>query len=325
MKVVVLGMGGTIAGVGDASAPRGYRAGELPIETLLATAGASAAGAVFSEQVAQVDSKDMDETLWVRLGQRVRHWLGQEDVVGVVVTHGTDTLEETAFFLHLAVDAAKPVVLTGSMRPATDAQPDGPGNLRDATLLASSVGVRGVLVVFAGQVFAGSEVRKVHPLRNDAFEAGDAGCVARIESGGVRQLREWPVAGADYQPRSLDCLANWLDEGRPLPWIAWLTSHAGATGNTVRALVAAGVQGLVIGGTGNASLNSRLESALDEARTAGVLVEVGSRCSSGDAEPVQAGESGLALQPAKARIAMQLGLIVSRTKLSSKGLRMRVR
>ena len=311
MKVVVLGMGGTIAGIGDASAPRGYRSGELPIEALLATAGAPAGCAVVSEQVAQIDSKDMDETSWVRLGHRVRHWLGQADVVGVVVTHGTDTLEETAFFLHVAIDADKPVVLTGSMRPSTDAQPDGPGNLRDALSLASSDGVRGVLVAFAGQVFAGSEVRKVHPLRNDAFEAGDAGCVARMESGSMRQLRDWPVAGADHQPRALDCLSNWLDEGRPLPWIVWLTSHAGADGNTVRTLVAAGVHGLVIGGTGNASLNRQLESALDEARAAGVLVEVGSRCSSGDAQPVKAGESGVALQPAKARIAMQLRLIVS--------------
>ena len=311
MKVVVLGMGGTIAGVGDASAPRGYRSGEVPIETLLATAGVPSTCVVVGEQIAQVDSKDMDESLWVVLGQRVRHWLAQEDVAGVVVTHGTDTLEETAFFLHLVIDAAKPVVLTGAMRPSTDVLPDGPGNLADAVLVAASPGVRGVLVAFAGRVFAGIEVRKVHPLRNDAFEAGDAGCLARIESGRVHRLRDWPTAGAEHMPQALDRLAARLQAGQALPWVEWLTSHAGASGEAVRALVAAGVQGLVIGGTGNASLHRRLEGALAEARAAGVRVCVGSRCSLGDAEPVQAGEPGVSLQPGKARIAMQLLLIAA--------------
>jgi L-asparaginase len=311
MKVVVLGMGGTIAGVGDASAPRGYRSGEVPVSTLLATAGAPAGCVVVGEQLAQVDSKDMDETLWLKLGQRVRYWVAQEDVVGVVITHGTDTLEETAFFLHTVIDAEKPVVLTGAMRPSTDALPDGPENLRDALLVACSPGVRGVLTVFAGRVFAGNEVRKVHPLQNDAFEAGDAGCVARVQSGRLCQLRGWPLPGKDHLPQALDCLARWLEQGRPLPWVAWLTSHAGANGDMVRALVAAGVRGFVIAGTGNASLNQALESALDEARAAGVMVDVGSRCSLGDAESTHAGAAGIALQPAKARIAMMLRLILS--------------
>lgn len=311
MKVVVLGMGGTIAGVGDASAPRGYRSGEVSVAALVADAGLPEGIEVLAEQVAQIDSKDMDETLWLRLALRISHWTAQDDVAGVVVTHGTDTLEETAYFLAATLAPAKPVVLTGAMYPSTHATPDGPGNLRDAIRIAAHAGMYGVLVVFAGRVFAGSEVRKVHPLRPDAFEAGDAGALARVEADKLIQERPWPDSDAAYQPNALPALRQWIGSGKPLPWVAWITSHAGATGAEVRALVAAGVRGLVVGGTGNASLHQRLEDALLEARTAGVLVEIGSRCSLGDAERVGSGIVQAALQPAKARIAMQLRLIAS--------------
>ena len=311
MKVVVLGMGGTIAGVGDASAPRGYRSGEVSVDALVAGAGLPDGLEVLTEQVAQADSKDMDEGLWLQLVLRVSHWAAQEDVAGVVVTHGTDTLEETAYFLAATLAPAKPVVLTGSMYPSTHATPDGPGNLRDALRVAAHDDMRGVLVMFAGRLFSGSEVRKVHPLRPDAFEAGDAGALARFENGDLVQYRHWPVCDAAYQPEALAALQALIAQRKPLPWVAWITSHAGATGAEVQALVAAGVKGLVVGGTGNASLHHRLEEALAEAKAAGVPVEIGSRCSLGDAGSVLPGSTEAALPPAKARIAMQLRLIAS--------------
>lgn len=311
MKVVVLGMGGTIAGVGDACAPRGYRSGEVSVEALVADAGLPAGFEVLTEQVAQIDSKDMDEGLWLRLASRVAHWVAQDDVAGVVVTHGTDSLEETAYFLAATLAPSKPVVLTGAMHPSTHATPDGPGNLRDALVVAANAGMQGVLVMFAGRLFAGSEVRKVHPLRLDAFEAGDAGALAALTEAGLVQYRDWQASDAAYQANALAALEAWIDGGIPLPWVAWVTSHAGSTGAEVRALVAAGVKGIVVGGTGNASLHHRLEAALAEARAAGVSVEIGSRCSLGDAESVIPDSAEAALPPAKARIAMQLRLIAS--------------
>jgi len=312
MKIVVLGMGGTIAGVGDASAPRGYRSGEVSVDALVACAAGLPEGfEVSTEQLAQVDSKDMHEGLWLLLATRIAHWVARDDVAGVVVTHGTDTLEETAYFLAATLAPDKPVVLTGAMYPSTHATPDGPGNLRDALKIAAHAGARGILVMFAGRLFAGSEVRKVHPLRRDAFDAGDAGALARLEGEDLALDRPWPVPDAAYQPKALVALQALVAARRPLPWVAWITSHAGATGAEVHALVAAGVKGLVVGGTGNASLHHRLEDALAEARAAGVPVEVGSRCSLGDAESVVPGSTEAALPPAKARIAMQLRLIAS--------------
>ena len=307
-------MGGTIAGVADASAPRGYRAGDVPIAALASGLGLPTGCTLETEQVAQVDSKDMDEALWLALARRAEHWLGQADVCGLVVTHGTDTLEETAFFLHAVLDPVKPLVVTGAMRPSTDPRADGPGNLRDAIVVAAHADAHGVLVVFAGQVFAGDEVRKVHPHRVDAFAAGDAGPLASIDGDGVRAVRPWPSGGSPRSPDALDALARRLDSGGRLPWVAWLVSHAGSTGGEVVALVAAGVDGLVVGGTGNSMPHHRMEDALRQARSAGVRVLVGSRCSLGDADaPGLPGDTaaGAALQPAKARIALQLQLLLA--------------
>jgi len=314
MKVVVLGMGGTIAGVSDTSALRGYRAGEVQVAELVGTAGVPAGVEVVTEQVAQVDSKDMDESLWLALALRAQHWLAQPEVTGIVVTHGTDTLEETAFFLHSVLDLAKPLVLTGAMRPSTDAEPDGPGNLRDAIRVAATPGAIGVLVVFAGRLFLGSAVRKVHPRRVDAFEAGDPGLLGRITGEGLAMSAAWPRSIHGQVPGALTAFAGRIVAGRKLPWVAWVTSHAGATGEDVLALLAAGVEGLVVGGTGNGMVHRRLEAALAQARAQGVPVVIGSRCSLGDAQsaiarPDGADDDDLALQPAKARIALQLRLL----------------
>ncbi len=114
----------------------------------------------------------------------------------MVITHGTDTLEETAYFLHRVLAPAKPVVLTAAMRPASALLSDGPQNLLDALTLAASAGARGVLAVLAQQVFGAAELRKVHSYRLDAFGAGDAGPLGRIEEGRLRRFRDWPAGSA---------------------------------------------------------------------------------------------------------------------------------
>ncbi|MGL6110903.1 MAG: asparaginase, partial [Rubrivivax sp.] len=143
--VVVLGTGGTIAGTAANAADNvGYSAAQLGVQALLASVPALAGRPTECEQVAQVDSKDLSHALWLLLARRVAHHLQRPEVCGAVIAHGTDTLEETAFFLHAVLAPGKPVVLTAAMRPATSLLADGPQNLLDAVTVAREPGARGV-------------------------------------------------------------------------------------------------------------------------------------------------------------------------------------
>ena len=202
-KLVFLGTGGTIAGAATSADDNvGYTAAQVGIETLLAGMPGLAAGMVVCEQVAQVDSKDMDFAVWSALAARVAHWVADEAVQAVVITHGTDTLEETAFFLHQLLRPTKPVVLTCAMRPATARTPDGPQNLLDAVAVAQDPQATGVLVVCAGTVHGAVDVQKVHTYRLDAFDSGDAGPVAYVEESRLRWLRQ-PEAGGRVAAQAL--------------------------------------------------------------------------------------------------------------------------
>jgi L-asparaginase len=272
--VVVLGTGGTIAGTAaDAADNVGYSAAQLGVQALVAAVPPLAGLPIECEQVAQVDSKDMSHGLWLRLAQRVAHHLQRPQVSGIVVTHGTDTLEETAYFLHRVLAPAKPVVLTAAMRPATALLADGPQNLLDAVTVAREPGAGGVLAVLAGRVYAGCEVRKVQSYRLDAFDAGEAGPIALLEEGRVRRFRAWPQG----QPLGLAL----LPDAHRWPWVVLLTSHAGADGAMVEALAEGGVQGIVVAGTGNGSVHEALEAALRRAAGRGIRVVRVSRCAHG--------------------------------------------
>ena len=299
-RIVILGTGGTIAGTAaNATDAVGYTAAQLGVERLVAAVPALAALPLECEQVAQLDSKDMDHATWQRLAQRCDFHLARTDVAGVVITHGTDTLEETSYFLHRVLAPSKPLVLTAAMRPATALSADGPANLADAVSLARHEGARGVLVVVAGAVHAGAEVRKVSTMALDAFTSADAGPVARVDNGRVRSLRPWP-AGEPLGMPSIACdVSAW-------PRVAIVASHAGASAFEVDALVAAGVQGLVVAATGNGTLHRALAGALDRARAAGVCVLVATRCALGRLVDVE-GAGGLT--PAQARVRLLLELL----------------
>lgn len=304
-RIVVLGTGGTIAGTAATPGDHlGYRAGQLGIDQLVAAVPALAGRALVAEQVANIDSKDMDWRVWRQLAARCSHWLADPGVQGIVVTHGTDTLEETAWFLQRALAPAKPVVLVSAMRPATAPSADGPQNLLDGVTVASHPGAQGVLAVCAGTVIAAEDVRKVHPYRLDAFGAGDAGPVARLEAGAVRQLRPWPGASpiSRLQEQALA-----VEQG---PWVEIVHSHAGADGRVVDALVQAGVRGLVVAATGNGSVHAELEAALLRAQRQGVRVVRSTRCLEGRVLP-HSGDTlpGTTLTPAKARVDLQLDLL----------------
>jgi L-asparaginase len=307
--IVILGTGGTIAGTAaDPSDNVGYTAAQRSVADLLAAVPALQGQAIESEQVAQVDSKDMDHAIWQRLAQRAAHHLARPEVAGVVVTHGTDTLEETAWFLHRVLAPAKPLVLTAAMRPATALGADGPQNLLDAVHVAREPGARGVVVVLAGSVHGAPDVRKVHPYRTDAFDSGDAGALARVEEGRLRVLRTWPSGDALGLGAVAADATGW-------PWVAVVPSHAGARGEVVEALVAAGVRGLVVAGTGNGSIHHALETALKRAVAAGVPVRCGTRCTQGVIVGASGGKSddGLPVAatatPWQARIDLMLELM----------------
>src|SRR5436190_3823448 len=195
--LVVLGTGGTIAGsAASADENVAYRAATLPVATLVASLAVPAGIVVESEQVAQLDSKDMDFSSWRLLVDRARDHLARPEVAAIILTHGTDTLEETAYFPPRAVAPAKPVVFTAAMRPATSRLSDGPQNLADAVAVATAADARGVVVVVAGSVHSSLDVRKIHPYRLDAFGSGDAGPIAHVEEGRLRRLRAWPSGEA---------------------------------------------------------------------------------------------------------------------------------
>jgi len=307
--VVILGTGGTIAGV----APEGkgdfaYQAAQLSVEALVQAVPELADASLETEQVAQVDSKDMSHAIWQTLTQRVHHHLMREEVVGVVITHGTDTMEETAYLLHRVLAPKKPVVLTGAMRPASSRQADGPGNLVHAVAVALETGAHGVLVVMAGTVHGAADVRKAHPHRLDAFSSGDVGPLARFEEGRLRRLRSWP-AGEGFGVAALDAEpASW-------PSVEIVTSHAGSGAALIDALARSGTKGIVIAATGNGTVHEVIEQALQDAAWAGMAVLRATRC--GDGAILEAdngigvGPSAGALTPAKARVELMLRLMAA--------------
>jgi len=267
-RVLILGTGGTIAGVADPQAQgTGYRAAALSVDELVAAVPALVEFDLETRQVAQVDSKNMSFAIWADLHQEVAGGLRDGQLDGIVVTHGTDTLEETAYFLARTLLAAKPVVLTAAMRPATALSADGPGNLLDAVRVAIDPGAAGVRVCVHGRVFPGHAVRKRHPYALDAF-ASSREDAATVEDG-------WYTTPAGL-PEPLS-----FDAGLPWAWVEIVTSGAGHDGRSVDALVAAGVQGLVLAATGNGTLADALLEALRRAQRAGVEVVVVSRCAEG--------------------------------------------
>lgn len=302
-RVVILATGGTIAGT--AASPTetlGYRAAQLGVDALVAAVPALAAWPLEAEQVAQVDSKDMGPEVWRALAARVAVHLARPEVAGIVVTHGTDTLEETAWLLQRVFAPAKPVVMTAAMRPATALQADGPQNLLDAVTVALEPRASGVLAVLAGQVHGALDVRKIHTHRLDAFSSGDSGPLAVIEAGRLRRFREWP-AGEPLGPARLT-EARW-------PRVEIVVSHAGAGGALVEALVAQGVHGIVAAGTGNGTLHHALEAALMRAREQGVAVRRTTRVPFGAVQRPAGSEieASTASTPQQARVELILELL----------------
>jgi L-asparaginase len=308
-KVVVLGTGGTIAGwAPDPSKGRQYQAGELTASDLVQGLG-DGQDHIVTEEVARIDSKNMGWPVWEKLVARVQHWLDQEDVQGVVVTHGTDTLEETAILLHTLFSGLKTVVITGAMRAANVPEPDGPGNLRQALALAGAPGSAGVVCVFAGQVHAAASLTKVDCQALNAFGSADPvawGLALENLDALQKRFAQQATPAVGLSPKALAQVATW-------PWVELVFNHAAQDGALVKALLESKTppQGWVVAGTGNGTMSLGLEAALTQAQQGGARVWRTSRCAQGQVQ-AQDGEvfqTTSGLNPYKARVVLTLALV----------------
>jgi L-asparaginase len=305
-NVLILGTGGTIAGTAsDPGRSWAYRAAQLSVEQLVSAVPELAGIPLATQQVAQVDSKDMGWASWQALGRALERAMLDDTVSAIVVTHGTDTLEETACLLHALHDGRKPIVLTAAMRPATAPDADGPANLAQAVRVAQAAAHRGeggVVAALAGRIWSARDVRKAHSHAIDAFDGGGA------ES--LDEPTPWP------KPQTLGW--HWLQQTPPR--VEVVTSHADADGWLVDAALAharaSGDQlaGLVVACTGHGTLHEKLEAALQRARDAGVVVGRSSRVARGGVQPRE-GDTWPAAgnwTPAQARVRLLLELLSAR-------------
>jgi len=318
--IAILATGGTIAGsADDAGSAARYRAGAVPIDQLLAASklGLERIANVRAEQVAQIDSKDLTFDVWEKLVTRIRYWIDVEQVDGVVITHGTDTLEETAMLLHLTQQTDVPIVVTAAMRPSTSLSADGPLNLLNAVRLAASPASRGrgVLVALNQRVHAARDVQKGHTYAVEAFVSPDSGPVGFVLDTQVQFSR------ATQRPASADVLP--LPQAGQWPWVEVLASYAQPDARLVDTLVAAGVKGLVIAATGAGSIHTNLEAALERASQQGVFVLRSTRTGAG-VVPAQPNGQGWAstgtLNPYKARVLLMLLLAAGRAQAEAASL-----
>ncbi|MBN3758262.1 type II asparaginase [Paraburkholderia sp. Tr-20389] len=317
-RVAVLATGGTIAGAApDATNTSGYQAGVVGVGQLLAAVPSLASVAnVQAEQVASVDSKDMALALWVTLAQRVNALLSSDEIDGVVITHGTDTLEETAYLLHLTVKSDKPVVLTAAMRPSSALSADGPLNLLNAVTVAGKAEARGqgVLVAFNNRIHSARDVVKTSTYAVDAFHSPEIGALGWVQDGRVEFQRSVVRPHTSASPFAIDSVASaW-------PVVEIVASYAGVSRVAVDALVAAGVKGIVVAGTGNGSIHATVQTALADAAAKGVAVVRSSRVGSGHVMRNGAASDDTlgfvtagALNPYKARVLLMLALAAGQT------------
>ena len=311
-KIKILATGGTIAGKAASSTQlTGYTAGAYSVDDLLASVPALGELAQISgEQLCNIDSSSITDALLLRLSQRCNELLAQEDVDGVVITHGTDTMEETAFFLNLTVKSDKPVVLVGAMRPATAVSADGPLNIINAVktaVCAESAG-QGVLVVMNDEIYGGRDVMKTNTANVATFKAPNGGALGYIVGGEVRYYYR------SVRPHTLAAEFA-ISNVTALPRVDIIYAHIGQDRVLVDAACAAGARGLVYAGSGMGSIHGAVEAALAEAVQSGVVVVRSSRTGSGR---VSAGlarwqEQGFlyadTLNPQKARLLLQLALL----------------
>lgn len=309
-NVVILATGGTIAGSAAGSTNAQYDAGQLGVDILIkAVPEIQDIANIKGEQVANISSNNMTNEIWLKLAKRVNELLKSGDADGIVITHGTDTLEETAYFLNLVVKSDKPVVLVGAMRSATSMSADGPLNLYNAVSVAadkSSAG-NGVLVVLNDEIHAAREVTKTDTSSVDTFKSRNTGQIGRVYYGKV------VYTAKNLKKHTKNSVFD-VSKLNTLPRVDIVYSHANDYGDIVEHLVKVGSKGIVHAGTGNGSIHNDVMVTLKSAQDSGVRVVRSSIVGSGFIDPSKKMDYdgkfilGSDLNPQKARILLMLGL-----------------
>ncbi|MCL1999827.1 MAG: type II asparaginase [Planctomycetes bacterium] len=311
-RIVILATGGTIAGAAETALDTvGYTSAVTPVDRLLAGLPelCQAAEVKGGEQIAQIGSQDMTDEVWLKLAKRTNALLAREDIDGVVITHGTDTMEETAYFLNLTVKSRKPAVLVGSLRPGSAISADGPMNIYNAAAVAAHPKAAGcgVLVVLNDTIHGARAVAKTSTFLLNAFTSPDFGVLGYVSAGEPKfyaaATRRHTVS-SEFDVSALSAL----------PQVDIVYGYAGAGAwVAVEAFVKAGAKGLVHAGVGNGGIHKDTLPALIDARKRGVMVARSSRVGGGlvvrngeisdDAHDFVAADS---LTPQKARVLLQL-------------------
>lgn len=310
-KVRIIATGGTIAGVSATSASSAYTAGQVGIQTLIdAVPQMLFLADVSGEQLVNIGSQDMNDEVWLKLAKRVNVLLNEEGYDAVVITHGTDTMEETAYFLNLTVKSDKPVILAGSMRPSTAISADGPANLYNAVAAAVSPNVKGmgVLCCMNNQLLDAKTVIKTHTIDCDTFEGGPSGIIGYVYNGEAHILQT---------PNNKHTVNSVFDVTQmdKLPKVGIVYGYANASPLPMQAFVDAQFDGIVLAGVGDGNFYKDVFDVAVKAQNQGIQIVRSSRCPTGptclNSEVDDAKYhfvAALDLNPQKARVLLMLAL-----------------
>jgi L-asparaginase len=312
-KIMILATGGTIAGAQASTAEAGYKSGSFSVNDLIkAVPQLKDIADISGEQVANIGSQTMNHEVWLKLAKRVNEVL-KGDADGVVITHGTDTMEETAYFLGLVVKSDKPVVLVGSMRPATAIGADGPANLYNAVALAANPEAkgRGPLVILNDEIHYAHEAQKTNSTALDTFKSPNRGRAGVMNTGKAYFFSQNTTRHTKKSEFSVD--GKGVND---LPYVEVVYSYANFGRDTIDFLVSKGVKGIVLAGVGDGNSTDTAIAALADAVRKGIAVVRATRTGSGlivrnvEVDDDKLGFiAAMELNPQKARILLMLGLM----------------
>ncbi len=312
-KVVILATGGTIAGAALKPTDPGYKSGAVGVDVLIdAVPQLKDIADVSGEQIASIGSQDMNDEVWLKLAKRVNELLASPDVDGIAITHGTDTLEETSYFLHLVTKSDKPVVLTGSMRPSTAMSADGPLNIYNCVAIAADPQARGrgVLVLIDDDIHSAHDVIKRHTTDVATFTSGEAGLVG-VSLFGAQTWYRTPA-----QVHTAKSEFTIAADQATLPRVDIIYAHANMSPDLITAAAVNGAKGIVIAGVGDGNMTAPAWTELQRVAKEGVVGVRSTRTNGGitrrniEVNDDQGGTvASMELNPSKARVLLQLALL----------------
>ena len=315
-NIVILATGGTIAGAAATGTQSGYTSGAVTIDAMLdAVPGIDKLATVRGEQLSNVGSQDMSFDIMLRLAKRINELASKKDVDGFVITHGTDTMEETAYFLNLTVKTDKPVVLVGSMRPSTAVSADGPLNLYNAVAVASDPEARGrgVLVVMNDEIHAAHSLTKMSTTAVETFMSPRRGIVGTTNYGKQDYFNSPTWKHTKHSEFDVSDVTR-------LPRVDVVFGCADMSADMIDAAASRGAKGIVIAGVGNGNMNKASVDAAEQAVRQGVVVVRSSRVPTGSVgRNVELDDDKLGfiasqeLNPQKSRILLTLALLKRRS------------